>query len=113
MKCESFRHELHEEPINAFRIELQDTDTFNDLERLPVVLFDECTKKVAIGEQVTVTGSIQKIKVKGRLLTYVFVGLDPKSTVEYENRKESDELTDADIREFQEFAKSTKVRHKN
>jgi DNA replicative helicase MCM subunit Mcm2 (Cdc46/Mcm family) len=110
MKCESFRHELHEEPINAFRIELQDTDTFNDLERLPVVLFDECTKKVAIGEQVTVTGSIQKIKVKGRLLTYVFVGLDPKSTVEYENRKESDELTDADIREFQEFAKSTKVK---
>jgi DNA replicative helicase MCM subunit Mcm2 (Cdc46/Mcm family) len=46
--------------------------------------------------------------VKGRLLTYVFVGLDPRSTVEYENRKESDELTDIDIKEFQEFAKSTK-----
>ncbi|MFZ0512320.1 MAG: AAA family ATPase [Candidatus Nitrosopolaris sp.] len=106
-QCESFRHELYEEPINAYRIELQETETFNDLERLPVILFEECTNKVAIGEQVIVTGSIQKIRVKGRLLTYIFIGLDPKSTVEYENRKESDELSDTDVQQFQEFARST------
>jgi hypothetical protein len=32
----------------------------------------------------------------------------PKSTVEYENRKDSDDLTDIDVKEFQEFAKSTR-----
>jgi DNA replicative helicase MCM subunit Mcm2 (Cdc46/Mcm family) len=108
IQCESFRHELDEESINAYRIELQEIETLNDLDRLPVILFEDCTNKVAIGEQVIVTGSIQKIKVRGRLLTYLFVGLDSKSTVEYENRKESDELTDTDIKEFHDFAKSTK-----
>jgi len=97
-----------EDPINAYRIELQETETLNELDRLPVVLLEGYTNKVAIGEQVIVTGSIQKIKVKGRLLTYLLIGLDANSTVEYENRKESDNLTDSDIKEFQEFAKSTK-----
>src|SRR5215471_11262082 len=52
--CKSFEHELCEEPINAYRIELQETETFNDLDRLPVILFEDCINKVAIGEQVIV-----------------------------------------------------------
>jgi DNA replicative helicase MCM subunit Mcm2 (Cdc46/Mcm family) len=108
MGCESYGHELCQEPINAYRIELQDAETFNDLERLPVILLDNCTNKVAIGEQVVVTGSIHRVKRKGRILTYVFVGLDSNSTVEYVSKKESDDLTDSEIQEFQKIAKSTK-----
>src|SRR5215831_214769 len=101
--CKSSTHELREEVINAYRIELQETETFNDLNRLPIILFDDCINKVDLGEQVIVTGSVQRIRVKGRLLTYVFAGLGPKSTIERERRKESDELTDAEIKEFQEL----------
>jgi len=75
----------------------------------PIILFEDCINKVDLGEQVIVTGSVQRIRVKGRLLTYVFAGLGPKSTIERERRKESDELTDAEIKEFQELGKSTKI----
>src|SRR5215831_4634375 len=50
--CKSLGHELHEEVINAYRIELQETETFNDLNRLPVILFEDCINKVVLGEQV-------------------------------------------------------------
>lgn len=108
MGCESYRHERYEEVINAYRIELQDTETFNDLERLPVILLDNCTNKVSIGQQAVVTGSIQRVKKRGRLLTCVLVGMDSNSTIEYESKKESEELTEADIQKFQKIAKSTR-----
>jgi DNA replicative helicase MCM subunit Mcm2 (Cdc46/Mcm family) len=103
--CNSFGHEPYEEVTSALRIELQDTETFNELERLQIVLLADCTKNVSIGEQVIVTGTIQKVRVKDKLLTYVFVGLDPTNVnaIEYVNKKESIELTEADEKEIQEF----------
>ena len=43
---------------NASIIELQDQEKFDDLERLPVILFDDDTRDVRAGEQVLVTGQI-------------------------------------------------------
>lgn len=55
--CNSFAHEPCEEVVSALRIELQDTETYNDLERLQIVLLGDCTKNISIGEQV-----IQSVK---------------------------------------------------
>jgi len=110
--CESFKHEPHEEVISALRIELQDTETYNDLERLQTVLLGNCTMNVSIGEQVIITGSIQKVRVKDKLLPYVFVGLEPVnvSSIEYVNKRESIELTETEEKEMQEFVKKNKGR---
>jgi replicative DNA helicase Mcm len=110
--CESFGHEPYEEVISALRIELQDTNTYNDLERLQIVLLGDCTKNVSIGEQVIVTGTIQKVRVKDKLLTYVFVGLDPTNVnaIQYVNKRESIELSETDEKEIQEFVKKNKDR---
>jgi DNA replicative helicase MCM subunit Mcm2 (Cdc46/Mcm family) len=78
---------------NAIKIELQDVKTFSDLERLPAVLFDDCTINVGVGEQVTVTGRIYKIRMNNSMVPFLFV-----DTIEYENREElSEEPTDEDI----------------
>jgi DNA replicative helicase MCM subunit Mcm2 (Cdc46/Mcm family) len=99
---ERFGHELDYDVTNALRIELQDMETFSDLERLSIVLFDDSTKNVSIGEQVIVTGSIHKIAMHNTLRTFVFA-----SSIEYVNRKESIELSETDIKEIQGLAKTT------
>jgi DNA replicative helicase MCM subunit Mcm2 (Cdc46/Mcm family) len=111
-RCEPFTHEPYEEVISALNIELQDTETYNDLERLYVVLFGDCTKNVSFGEQVIVTGSLQRVKIKDKLLPHVFVGLDPSTpnAIEYVNKKESVELTRTDEKEIQGFAIQNKGR---
>lgn len=43
---------------NASIIEVQDMDKFDDLERLPIILFDDDTRDVKAGEQVLVKGVI-------------------------------------------------------
>lgn len=48
--------------VNAVVIELMDSDTFSDLERLSVILFDDDTKNILVGEKVIVTGEIHIIQ---------------------------------------------------
>ncbi len=84
--------------VNALQIELQDLDTFSDLERLPVILFDDNTTNVSTGEQVVVTGSIQKIRKNDRLLPFLFA-----SSIRYHNRKELI-ITPQDVEEIKNFA---------
>ncbi|MDP9289510.1 MAG: hypothetical protein M3P08_15115 [Thermoproteota archaeon] len=90
-------HEYDTKVVNALRIELHDTDNVSDLERLSVILFDDDTNNVSTGEQVIVTGSIQKIKKNGRLLPFVFA-----SSIRYHNRKELI-MTKRDVQEIKTF----------
>lgn len=96
-------HEYDHDVRNAVKIELQDVETFSDLERLPAVLFDECTHNVGVGEQVIVTGEIHKIRISNSMVPYLFV-----DEIEYENREELDELTETDIKEIQDIVKKSK-----
>lgn len=47
--------------VNAINLELQDTNSFNDINRLSVVLLNEDTKKISVGEKVHVIGNIHII----------------------------------------------------
>lgn len=60
--------------INAVNVELQDTDSFSEIERLPVILFDEYTRDIHAGERVTIQGKIYIIKTgkKGKLVEVLF-----------------------------------------
>jgi DNA replicative helicase MCM subunit Mcm2 (Cdc46/Mcm family) len=113
--CESFAHDSHDEVVSALGVELHDTETSNDPERLYVVLFDDCIKNVSYLEQVIITGSLQRVRVKDKLLPHVFVGLDTPTPngvnpIEYVNKKESVELTIDDEKKIQEFAIQNKGR---
>jgi replicative DNA helicase Mcm len=83
---------------NAVNIELQDLDNFNDLERLSVVLLDDDTKNISIGEQVVIVGLIEKIRKRGKILPFLFA-----TSIEYENREEL-VMTEQDMKEIQTFA---------
>lgn len=96
-------HQYDHDVKNALKIELQDIETFSDLERLPAVLFDGCTNNVGVGEQVTVTGHIHKIRMSNSLVSFLFI-----TEVEYENREELTEPTEADIQEIQAIVKDVK-----
>ena len=58
------RNELNPLYKNAVIIELQDTETFNDMDRLSVFLFDNGTEDIIVGEPVIITGSIEVINNK-------------------------------------------------
>ena len=90
-----------DEYVNAITIELQDPDSFSEVERLPVVLFDEDTKNIQVGEKVIVEGDIQIIpsNIKETLSTYVYA-----KSIQYENR-EVLTLTQQDIEAIERFAK--------
>ena len=99
-----FYHESWDDPVNALKIVLFDTETFNDLESLNVILLDDYTRNVQTGEEVAVTGSLQRITVRGKTQSYLFVGLNPidgvKNPFEYVNKKQSVQLTWGDIKKF-------------
>lgn len=72
--------------LNAITIELQDTETFNEIERLQVILFEEDTKNINLGERVIITGVIQ-------ITTFESKNKKPHSilyakSVEYESKEE-------------------------
>jgi len=99
---EKIGHEYDHDVRNAVKIELQDVETFSDLERLSAVLFDDCTNNVGVGEQVIVTGQIHKIRMSNSIVAFLFV-----DKIEYENREELEELTEIDIKEIQDLVKKS------
>jgi replicative DNA helicase Mcm len=106
-KCPSCNNEIATtyEYVNAVIVELQDPDTFNEIERLPVVLFDKDTCNISVGERVGVTGHIQIIqnRNKGK-----FFGLMYAESMEYEQREELS-LTQQDIEAIERFGKTPKI----
>jgi replicative DNA helicase Mcm len=82
--------------ISVLNVELQDTESFNDIDRLPVMLFDKDTIDIKVGERVTITGEIVVIHKDGRDIsrTKMFPFLFSES-IKYEN-KAIIELTDLD-----------------
>lgn len=69
--------------INAVGVELQDAETFNDFERLPVFLFDQDTAEIRVGETVTILGDINIINAKKRYFTYLY-----GKSIQYLNRED-------------------------
>ena len=95
----NIRMEIKEaEYKNAVTIELQDSDTFSEIEKLSCILFDENTIDVEVGSNAQVAGSIQIIKQKnGKSISRLY-----SSTIKYEN-KEKFELSYQDIRSIQKL----------
>jgi replicative DNA helicase Mcm len=92
IQCEENHQKIAEEYINAVKIEIQDSDTFSEIEKLSCILFDEGTTDIQIGSKVIVAGSIQIIKQKNKKsIPFVYA-----SSIHYEN-KENLELSDRDI----------------
>jgi DNA replicative helicase MCM subunit Mcm2 (Cdc46/Mcm family) len=83
--------------INSINIELQNSDTFNDLESLPIFLFNENTEGIRVGETVIIKGFINILNLKKRYYTY-FYG----ESIQYLNR-EDHTLTASDIRIIKRF----------
>jgi replicative DNA helicase Mcm len=101
-KCHKFtRNDLNPEYKNAVIIELQDTDSFNDMDRLPVFLFDEATEKIRIGETVIITGDVE-IGDNGKRLYTCLYG----KSIHYLNRGNFT-LSENDIKEIDEFVNTT------
>lgn len=78
--------------INAVTIEIQDSETFNDLEKISCVLFNENTIDIQIGSNVLVDGKIKIINQKNKKSFPCIYS----TSIYYEN-KEKLELTKLDI----------------
>ena len=80
-------------------IELQDTDTFDDLDRLPVFLFEKDTVDInkRIGENVEVIGKIKIVENNFKYFSYLYC-----ESVKYLNQ-ENFVLTDSDIEKIKQF----------
>ena len=68
-KCNRFtKNSLNPEHRNAITIELEDTETFNEIDRLPVYLFDKDTENISVNETVIIKGQVQIINDGKRML---------------------------------------------
>jgi replicative DNA helicase Mcm len=99
LSCDkNMMYSKNHEYVNAVTVELQDTDTFSEIERLPVVLFDSDTKNIHVGERVSVSGQLHVIQNKGRSFPFLYA-----QSIEYESREEII-LTPQDIEGIERFA---------
>ena len=71
--------------VNAVTVELQDTETFNEIERLHVILFDEDTIDINLGERVVITGQIEIVTESRRQRSHSILFA---RSVEYEAKEE-------------------------
>jgi replicative DNA helicase Mcm len=87
--CEKARRliETKSNYLNAVTAELQDIETFNEIERLSIILFDEDTKNINLGERVTVTGRIEIVSLDSRSKKKPHAVLYARS-IEYESKEE-------------------------
>jgi replicative DNA helicase Mcm len=82
---------------NTVIIELQDTDAFDDLDKLPVFLFDQDTNGIKVGENVEVIEEIKILESRFKYLPYLY-----GESIQYLNR-ENFMLTKEDIERIKEF----------
>lgn len=101
-KCNRLtKSSLNFEYKNAITIELQDTDTFNDIDRLSAILFDNDTEGIQVGENVDIIGDIQIINNNNnnkKLTTCLYA-----ESIQYLNREEIS-LTRLDIDAIKRFS---------
>lgn len=97
-ECGSMINNVNYDYCNAVTAELQDLEAFNDLERLPVFLFDKDTENIRVGENVVIDGQIQINESDGKkLLPYFY-----SESVKYA-KNNSISLTDLDIEAIKRF----------
>lgn len=85
-KCNNImdnKNRLYPIHISSVTIELQDSETFNDLERLSVYLFDRDTEGIRVGETVTILGDTAILNFKKRYFTYIFA-----KSIHYHSRED-------------------------
>jgi replicative DNA helicase Mcm len=88
--------------ITALNVELMDADSFSDIERLTVTLFEENTEGVHIGERVVVEGDLHITQNGGRHSK--FLPILHADSIRYEARDEV-KLTDSDVDAIKRFVK--------
>lgn len=99
-KCGKFsKDSLNPEHRNVVMIELEDTDTFNEMDRLSVYLFDEDTKNILVNETVIIKGQVQVISDLKRMYTCLY-----SESIKYVNR-DNFTLSVEDIEKIKEFAR--------
>ena len=91
---------LNPDFVNTVSLELQDLESFNDLDRLTSFVFDKDTKDVRIGETVIITGNlnIDKPKDAKKLFQYCYA-----NSIEYD-RIDNIALTQMDIDAVKRFS---------
>jgi DNA replicative helicase MCM subunit Mcm2 (Cdc46/Mcm family) len=92
-----------EKLVNAARSEIQEIESTEGLERLNVVLLDDCTKRIfaAAGQPVIIYGEIFILNIKRKETTFVFV-----YNIDYLQEQESLELNNSDIKEFEGWGRT-------
>jgi replicative DNA helicase Mcm len=89
------------EDINAMKIELQDIDNFNDMERLTTILFDKDTEGVTAGDTVIVNGEIHIITNTNNKIRVPYLY---STSIRYLN-KDNLILTKLDVEAIKKFKK--------
>lgn len=106
-KCDSCKkytkNAVNYEYKNAIIIELQDIDSFNDMDRLSVILFDNDTDGIIVGDTVMIIGDIQIINNRKGFFTYLFA-----KSIEYLNREDFT-LTKLDVEAIKKFVQINKT----
>jgi len=87
--------------VNALDVEVRDTNSLQDIDRLKCILFEDDTKNVGIGENVTIVGSIY-METAGK--SGVTFPVSYIQSIKYEDR-EKEELTRLDIEAIKRFRK--------
>ena len=98
--CERVIQSHNIKPIeykSTVTIELQDTNSFDDLDRLPVLLFDNDTIGIKVGENVEVVGEVKIINNNLKYYPYLY-----GQSIQYLNR-ENFMLTKSDVDKIKEF----------
>ena len=83
--CERVIRSYNIKPIeykSTVTIELQDTNSFDDLDRLPVLLFDNDTIGIKVGENVEVVGEVKIINNNFKYYPYLY-----GQSIQYLNRE--------------------------
>ena len=121
-KCEkgcegTFANSPYEDTISARDVELHDTETSNDPPIMNVILFNNCAMDVPYVAEVKIIGSIQRVKIKDKLLPHLFVGLESDDSttndfnpIECPDRIELVVITPDDEKKIQEFVIQNKGR---
>ena len=103
-RCKKFtKNGANFEYKNAVMVELQDIDVFNDMDRLPVILFDNDTEDIRVGEKVIILGDFRVVSNRKGLFTFLYA-----NSIHYLNR-ENFTLTKSDVDSIKRFATINKI----